>query len=111
MQQLKSGSRGQQRDALTLFDECGVIVFSDRLEILEALAERRWSDAFLANTFRTSVALSVCGHAMLEKYLSPYKAMTAKALLVYVNTDFMKLFQTEKARPPGYGNRQVHTEQ
>lgn len=87
----KSGSRGQQRDALTLFDECGVIVFSDHLEILEALAERRWSDAFLADEFRTSVALSVCGHAMLEKYLSPYKAMTAKAVLVYVNSKFMKL--------------------
>ena len=93
---VKSGSRGQQRDALTLFDECGVIVFSDHLEILEALAERRWSDAFLANTFRTSVALSVCGHAMLEKYLSPYKAMTAKALLVCVNTDFMKFSRQKK---------------
>ncbi len=92
---LKSGSRGQLRDALTLFDECGVIVFSDRLEILKALAERRWSDAFFSADFRTSVGLSVSGHAMLEKYLSPYKAMTAKALLFQVDTGFMKLSRQE----------------
>lgn len=87
---LKRGSRGHTRDALTLFDECGVIVFSDRLELLKALAERRWTAAFLSDDFRASVLLSICGHAMLEKYLSPYKAMTAKALLVHVDSDFMK---------------------
>ena len=92
---LKSGRRGQLRDALTLFDECGVIVFSDRLDILKALAERRWSDAFLSVDFRTSVGLSVSGHAILEKYLSPYKAMTAKALLFQVDTGFMKLSRSE----------------
>jgi hypothetical protein len=92
---LKSGSRGELRDALTLFDECGVIVFSDRLEILTALAERRWSDAFHSVDFRTSVGLSVSGHAMLEKYLLPYKAMTAKALLFHVDTGFMKLSRPE----------------
>lgn len=88
---LKCGSRGQLRDALTLIDECGVIVFSDRLELLKALAERRWSTAFLSDNFSTSVLMSICGHAMLEKYLSPYKAMTAKALLVHVDAGFMNL--------------------
>jgi len=87
----KSGSRGPLRDALTLFDECGVIVFSNKLEILAALADRRWSEVFQTNTFQSSVSLSVCGHAILEKYLSPYKAMTAKALLVHVNESFMHL--------------------
>ena len=91
----KSGSRGALRDALTLFDECGVIVFSDHLEILEALTERRWADAFLAETFKASVALSVCGHAMLEKYLSPYKAMTAKALYVQVDRGLLELPRVE----------------
>lgn len=92
----KSGTRGHLRDALTLFDECGVIVFSSRTEILGALAERRWTDAFLADAFSSAVVLSVSGHAMLEKYLSPYKAMTAKALLVQVNADFMALSGMER---------------
>ena len=91
----KCGRRGALRDALTLFDECGVIVFSGQFEILNALAERRWSDAFLADAFRSSVALSICGHAMLEKYLSPYKAMTAKAMLVHADSGFMKLPRLE----------------
>ena len=91
----KSGSRGALRDALTLFDECGVIVFSDRLDLLRALAERRWYDAFGSDAFSTSVGLSLCGHAMFEKYLSPYKAMTAKALFVHVDAGFMKLSRPE----------------
>jgi len=88
--EVKNGTRGQLRDALTLFDECGVIIFSNRPDLLKALAERRWSDAFLSSDFRTSVGLSVSGHAMLEKYLAPYKAMTAKALFFQVDTEFMK---------------------
>jgi len=87
----EDGSRGFVRDALTLFDECGVIVFSDDRKMLTALAERRWTDAFLDESFRTSVQLAISGHAMLEKYLSPYKSMTAKVLLLHVDTDFLKL--------------------
>lgn len=87
----KSGARGPLRDALTLFDECGVVVLSDRMDLLAALAQRRWLDAFQADAFETSIMLPVIGHAMLEKYLSPYKAMTANALLVQVKPDFMAL--------------------
>ncbi|MBT8069587.1 MAG: DUF3025 domain-containing protein [Gammaproteobacteria bacterium] len=79
------GRRGPLRDALTLFDECGVIVLSDSAELLNQLAQRRWHDAFLGGKFSTSVQIFICGHAMLEKYLSPYKSMTAKALLLHVD--------------------------
>jgi hypothetical protein len=89
-QQTKTG-RGALRDALTLFDECGVIVFSQRLEPLTALAQRRWSDAFQEDVFQNEVQLAISGHAMLEKYLSPYKSMTAKALLVQVDVNHMTL--------------------
>ena len=89
------GTRGKVRDALTLFDECGVIVYSSRPELLSAVAERRWADAFLADDFRTEVQLSMCGHAMLEKYLAPYKSMTAKALLIHTDADFQKLSPEE----------------
>jgi len=90
-----SGGRGRVRDALTLFDECGVIVFSRHLEFLNALTERRWTDAFLADDFKTRVQISISGHAMLEKYLAPYKSMTAKALLVHVDADFPELSRQE----------------
>ena len=90
------GSRGRLRDALTLFDECGVIVFSDQQIVLTALTERRWNDAFLVENFQSSVQLVVCGHAMLEKYLKPYKSMTAKALLVAVDADFLSLSRRDQ---------------
>ncbi len=83
--QQHDGRRGKLRDALTLFDECGAIVVSSSQEILEALAARRWKDAFPANAFGTSTQVLICGHAILEKYLAPYKSMTAKALLLYVD--------------------------
>lgn len=105
--QRKCGRRGRLRDALTLFDECGVIVFSDRLELLGALAERRWANAFLADTFGESVGLSICGHAMLEKYLTPYKSMTAKALLLHVSPDCMRLSRNEALK---WIDREVATE-
>jgi len=90
-----SGSRGSIRDALTLFDECGAIVFSSQLDLLKDLGERRWSEAFQADSFRAGAQVSICGHAMLEKYLAPYKSMTAKALLIYTDADFLKLSRDE----------------
>lgn len=87
----KRGSRGKLRDALTLFDECGVIVFSEQADQLESLLKRRWSKAFQKDDFSSSVNVSICGHAILEKYLAPYKAMTAKAIFIHVSSEFMKL--------------------
>jgi len=93
--QQADGRRGSLRDALTLFDECGVIVFSQRQELLETLAQRRWSEIFQEDLFKKDIQLAICGHAMLEKYLSPYKSMTAKALLVQLDTKTMSLPRKE----------------
>ena len=80
----KAGTRGALRDALTLFDECGVIVFSSDTDFLKALATRQWSTAFqtMSSLWGKTAQLAITGHAMLEKYLAPYKSMTAKALLI-----------------------------
>jgi len=93
----KSASRGPLRDALTLFDECGAIVTSERPDILRALAERRWRDAFLADGFETSVSVSVVGHAMLEKFLTPYKSMCANVLFMLAPSGFLELPGDQRA--------------
>lgn len=85
----QNGTRGPLRDALTLFDECGVILFSSSKGILNSIAERRWADCFLHAGFTGTTGLTVCGHALLEKYLAPYKSMTAKVLLINVNESFL----------------------
>lgn len=81
----KSGRRGQVRDALTLLDESGVIVSGAEPGALQALAEKDWNSAFVTHCgkWETGIRVTVCGHAILEKFLNPYKSVTAHALLLH----------------------------
>ena len=81
----KSGRRGQVRDALTLLDESGVIVSGAEPGVLRALAEKDWHYAFVIHRekWQTGIRVTVCGHAILEKFLDPYKSVTAHALLLH----------------------------
>ena len=89
------GSRGKKRDALTLFDESGVIVISSNKNFLEALAGKNWKSAFVeyAAAWHDEIRVIVVGHALLEKFLRPYKSLTAHALLLRMED------------PPGEGQR------
>lgn len=79
----KNGRRGERRDALTLLDESGVIVTSPDKGLLGALSERNWRAAFVRHREAWSRSgVMVCGHAILEKFLDPYKSLTAHALLL-----------------------------
>jgi len=79
------GRRGKQRDALTLLDESGVIVTGSHSGVLEALAARDWRQAFVGyrEAWAGKTHVLVCGHAILEKFLDPYKALTAHALYLH----------------------------
>lgn len=79
------GRRGKQRDALTLLDESGVIVAGSHAGVLEALAARDWQRAFVGyrEAWVDETRVLVCGHAILEKFLDPYKALTAHALYLH----------------------------
>jgi len=79
------GSRGSLRDALTLLDESGVIVAGSNIDALNALACRDWNKAFATHreSWGTELHVLVCGHAILEKFLDPYKSVTAHALLLH----------------------------
>jgi hypothetical protein len=81
------GARGPRRDALTLLDESGALVASRNRDLLHALARRDWDLAFVAlrAAWRTDTRVVICGHALLEKFLEPYKSITAHALLLQVD--------------------------
>ena len=80
------GRRGPQRDALTLLDESGVIVTSPDPALLEALFARDWQRAFVGQREAwASTGVAVCGHAILEKFLQPYKSLTAHALYLHLD--------------------------
>ena len=80
----QNNRRSRLRDALTLLDECGVIVVSDKRPPLLDLAALDWHAAFRqrAACWLDEIQVFVCGHALLEKFLNPYKSLTAHAVLV-----------------------------
>ncbi len=86
-----SGRRGTARDVLSLFDEGGVIVASSDASLLELLRGFEWKRLFWERRreARQQMRFLVFGHAILEKALQPYKAVTAKALLLEVPERFM----------------------
>lgn len=85
-------TRGPVRDALTLFDECGVIVVGDQPAPLQALADRNWQQLFLEHrsAWQHNLQVFVLGHALLEKFLDPYKALTAQVMIFRVKTGFLQ---------------------
>lgn len=75
--------RGRVRDALTQFDEDGLILVSDDASVLDALREHRWREALWERRAGIEAArLFVFGHALMEKALAPHFGLCAKALYV-----------------------------
>jgi len=76
--------RGPVRDALTLLDESGVLVLCGDQALAGLLAARRWKELFWTRRADVARALRffVCGHALYEKLLAPYPAITGRALIV-----------------------------
>lgn len=74
--------RGRRRDALTVLDESGVWVISRDPCLPILLAERAWKALFWDRRHEVEAEMNfvVVGHALLEKALTPYPAMTGKCL-------------------------------
>lgn len=85
--------RTKCRDALTLFDECGVIIAYCDDSLKQALIGQHWHQAFVENRarWRQQIDGFIIGHANYEKALSPYLGFTAKALYVKVAPQFFEL--------------------
>lgn len=77
--------RGRRRDALTVLDESGVWVRATDTRLSAMLSQRRWRELFWENreAARTEMQWIVVGHALLEKMLKPYPAITGKCLLLH----------------------------
>lgn len=76
--------RGALRDALTLLDESGVIVLCTDFALADLLVRREWKALFVDRRAEAKNALRflVCGHALYEKLLDPYPAITGRALVI-----------------------------
>jgi hypothetical protein len=81
-------ARGPARDAATLFDEnAALLVVADDAPgqaLADALRQHRWREAFVerAGAFGRTAQVWLFGHALMEKLMAPYKAITAHTLVV-----------------------------
>jgi hypothetical protein len=78
--------RSPVRDALTHFDEDGVVVLCSQPGLSELLRGFAWKDLFWQRRaqVRHSMRFFVFGHALYQKALAPFVGMTGKALLFEV---------------------------
>jgi hypothetical protein len=82
--------RGKLRDALTLFDENAafLIELNPKSALLQAIRDKAWQSVFIdARTAWQSAQLIIFGHALLEKLVSPRKAMTAHVFCQQIPID------------------------
>ncbi len=89
----RQGQRSPTRDALTQFDEDGMVVVSEQADLLDLLHAFRWSELFWRqrNEVTRSMRWFVFGHAQYEKALQPFVGLTAKALTLSVQPGFCAL--------------------
>ena len=82
--------RSPERDALTLFDEGGVIVLSSSPEMHRLIAEFRWKELFWErrDELLATTRFLAFGHACYEQSLAPYIGMVAKTVPIEVHGDF-----------------------
>ena len=78
-------NRSPRGDALTLFDEDGVVVFSSCLELIKLVRAFCWKDLFWKQRRKMirEMEFIIFGHALYEKMLSPRLGITAKSILIY----------------------------
>ena len=77
-------TRGAVRDAATLIDESGVLLACDDEVVYDLLRQRDWRELLIARRSRwqRDIVPQVLGHALLEKLVGPYKAITAAVVPV-----------------------------
>lgn len=97
-------SRGPARDAATIFDENSALLAvrhgaaGDAL--IEALRGHQWEQVFVEQRqqFSELAELWCFGHALMEKLINPYKAITAHCWIVRTDAGFGSLSGPEKMR-------------
>ena len=86
-------ARGALRDALTQFDECGVIVAGTAPALWQGLRDHRWRDVFVerrAELLRTT-RFFVFGHASHDALGAPFVGLCGKALFIDIDAAWLDL--------------------
>lgn len=87
-----SSNRGPVEDALTLFDEGGVIVAATSRELLDLLRAHGWKELFWhrRGAVVREMRFYLFGHALYEKALRPFTGITGRGICFDVGENFMQ---------------------
>ncbi len=91
--------RTRKRDALTLFDESGLIIVSADQAMINAHQVHDWQTLFLTarDQWHKKICIFIFGHGLYEKSLSPYIGMTGNALHIKMKAEFFQLTRDKQA--------------
>jgi len=86
-------NRSPERDALTLFDEGGVIVAARSPSLMRLIPEFEWKELFWARRAELDAGMRFLafGHGLFEQSLAPFLGMVAKTVFVPVDEFFFML--------------------
>jgi hypothetical protein len=86
----RAPNRGPVQDAMTLFDEGGVVVAARNRELLQLLENFAWKELFWRNRSRVMADMRfyLFGHALYEKALDPFTGITGRGLLFEVDAAY-----------------------
>ncbi len=89
---VNSPRRSRAQDALTLFDECGVIVASDRPNLLALIEDFQWKELFWRRRGEVErhMKFFLFGHGLMQQLLNPYVGLTGKALLLPIDATWLQ---------------------
>jgi hypothetical protein len=83
-------NRGPQQDALTLFDEGGIVVAAANPDLAAMLRAHDWKALFWQRRAEARAAMGyyLFGHALYEKALQPYAGVTGRGVILACAADF-----------------------
>ena len=81
-----SSARGAVRDAITQFDECGMVVASASAALADLLRAHQWKELFWHRRAQLArdMRCLVFGHALWDQLRAPFVGLTAKAVVLEV---------------------------
>lgn len=90
--------RGRLRDAATIFDENAALMMTSDAGLVDALRAHDWREVFIRRrrSFGPQCELRLFGHALIEKLVSPYKAITAHVRPVLVSAMFFEMSEQDR---------------
>lgn len=94
------GNRDKTQDALTLFDESGVVVLYSDDEMVNLLQNHQWQELFWVRREAVNACMKfvIFGHSLYEKALKPYIGFTGKVLLLRVEEAFFDMTEEEQMK-------------